>query len=30
MRSRAADVGGTLAIRSDADTGTTIELEIPA
>ncbi|MEV0897527.1 sensor histidine kinase [Actinoplanes sp. NPDC049802] len=30
MRSRAADVGGSLTIRSDADTGTTIELEIPA
>ncbi|MBO3742793.1 sensor histidine kinase [Actinoplanes sp. NEAU-H7] len=30
MRSRAADIDGTLTIRSDADTGTTVELEIPA
>jgi signal transduction histidine kinase len=30
MRTRASQVGGTLTIRSDADTGTTVELEIPA
>jgi signal transduction histidine kinase len=30
MRSRAGQVGGTLAIRSEAGTGTTVELEIPA
>jgi signal transduction histidine kinase len=30
MRSRAEQVGGTLAIRSEAGTGTTVELEIPA
>ncbi|MEV4281291.1 sensor histidine kinase [Actinoplanes xinjiangensis] len=30
MRTRAAQVDGTLTVRSDADTGTTIELEIPA
>ncbi|GAA4590833.1 signal transduction histidine kinase [Actinoplanes octamycinicus] len=30
MRARAAQVGGTLTVRSDPDTGTTIELEVPA
>jgi signal transduction histidine kinase len=30
MRTRASQVDGTLTIRSDADTGTTVELEIPA
>jgi signal transduction histidine kinase len=30
MRTRAAQVDGTLTVRSDADTGTIIELEIPA
>ncbi|WP_282762184.1 sensor histidine kinase [Actinoplanes sandaracinus] len=30
MRSRAAQVGGRLAVRSDPASGTTIELEIPA
>ncbi|MEU4157477.1 sensor histidine kinase [Actinoplanes sp. NPDC026670] len=29
MRARAGQVDGTLTIRSDADTGTTVELEIP-
>ncbi|MEU4624071.1 sensor histidine kinase [Actinoplanes sp. NPDC023801] len=29
MRARAEQVGGRLTIRSDADTGTTVELEIP-
>jgi signal transduction histidine kinase len=29
MRARAGQVGGALTIRSDADTGTTVELEIP-
>ncbi|BCJ42047.1 two-component sensor histidine kinase [Actinoplanes ianthinogenes] len=30
MRARAEQVGGTLTVRSDPDTGTTIELEVPA
>ncbi|WP_436527366.1 sensor histidine kinase [Actinoplanes sp. HUAS TT8] len=30
MRQRAEQVGGTLTVRSDPDTGTTIELEVPA
>jgi signal transduction histidine kinase len=30
MRSRAEQVGGVLTLRSEADTGTTVELEIPA
>jgi signal transduction histidine kinase len=30
MRSRAEQVDGVLTVRSDADTGTTIELEVPA
>lgn len=30
MRSRATDVGGTLTVHSATDTGTTLELEIPA
>ncbi|WP_245673970.1 sensor histidine kinase [Actinoplanes rectilineatus] len=30
MRSRVEQVGGVLTIRSDADTGTTIEVEVPA
>ncbi|PRX21232.1 sensor histidine kinase [Actinoplanes italicus] len=30
MRSRAEQAGGVLTIRSEADTGTTVELEIPA
>ncbi|GIF10031.1 signal transduction histidine kinase [Actinoplanes teichomyceticus] len=30
MRSRAEQVGGVLTVRSDPDTGTTIELEVPA
>jgi signal transduction histidine kinase len=30
MRARAAQVGGTLVVRSDPGTGTTIELEVPA
>jgi signal transduction histidine kinase len=30
MRTRAAQVGGDLAVRSDAASGTTIELEVPA
>ncbi|WP_433367390.1 sensor histidine kinase [Actinoplanes sp. CA-142083] len=30
MRARAAQVSGTLTVRSDPDTGTTIELEVPA
>ena len=29
MRSRAAQVGGTLTVHSTADTGTTLELEVP-
>ena len=29
MRQRAAQVGGTLTVRSDASTGTTIEMEVP-
>ncbi len=30
MRSRAGQVNGTLIVRSDPDTGTTIEMEVPA
>ena len=30
MRARAEQVGGTLTVRSDPGTGTTIELEVPA
>ena len=30
MRARAEQVAGTLTVRSDPDTGTTIELEVPA
>ncbi|GAA2695819.1 sensor histidine kinase [Actinoplanes palleronii] len=30
MRARAEQVGGTLTVRSDPDTGTTVELEVPA
>lgn len=30
MRKRAEQVGGTLTVRSDPDSGTTIELEVPA
>jgi signal transduction histidine kinase len=30
MRQRAEQVGGTLTVRSDPDTGTTVELEVPS
>ena len=30
MRSRASQVDGTLSVRSDPSTGTTVELEVPA
>jgi signal transduction histidine kinase len=30
MRARASQVGGTLTVRSNPESGTTIELEVPA